>query len=180
MNGRESMRFRWSDRRGTAVAFTAIDAQDLARAAVDAAIDFRCHTASRSGDGGNTTRYPVAQLHVHVGIAWSFPTDRVLQVRGQPPGRLAATLECPGLPARVVLDGGLLPGPSDVEICRNRADRWWSMALTARRNAQGLVWLFGDVRRMIEMALASQRRREAQQATWAGASGEITSERIDR
>ncbi len=164
MDGRESMRFRWSDRRGTAVAFTAIDAQDLAGAAVDAAIDFRRQTASRSGDG-TTTCYPVAQLHVHVGIAWTLPTDRVMQVRGQPAGKPAATLECPGLPDRVVIDGEPLPGPSDVEICRSRADRWWSMAMTARRNAQALVWLFGDVRRMIEMALAFQTRREAQQTT---------------
>ena len=86
------MRFRWSDGRGAAVEFTAIDAEGLARVATDAAIDFRRETVQRGGEGGGAS-YPSAQLHVHVGIAWSFPTDRRLHAPphgGRAPGEGAA------------------------------------------------------------------------------------------
>ena len=177
--GVEAMRFRWSDGRGAAVEFTAADAEGLARAATDAGIDFRRKTVRRGGAGGGAS-YPAAQLHVHVGIAWSFPADRRLHARpGRPQGRRAAgeggaAIECPGLPPRLVLDGTPPPGASDVEICRSRARRWWDMAVTARRNAETLIWLFGDVRRMIELALGYPRRPGPRPTPSNRANGEIT------
>lgn len=153
------MRFRWSDGRGQAVEFTAADAEGLSPAAVDAAIDFRRKTARTGSDG--EAIYPAARLHVHVGIAWSVPTSRRLRLRRRPTDRLKPADEPPHLPARIVREASPPVGPSDAELCRDAAARWWSMAVTAQRNARLLTWLFGDVRRMIEMALFSCRRRSA-------------------
>lgn len=136
------MHFRWSNNQEYQLRFEAEDADDLAGAAIDAAITARLETAKHyheGGEGVDRVKYP--SLYLHIGCEVCGNWHRC--------GRMNCNRA--GIPHRDVVEGAGEPDPQgldDATIIRSRAARWWRHGtdwIEHCRNLQGMGESVGDI-----------------------------------
>lgn len=134
------MKFRFSNEHNFAVEFEANNPQELAESSLNALIEFRAKTVKKYHDGSdhkNKSWYPEAFFHLNTG-----PNQWCIV------GEMKDGIYIPryfAIIPRLVVEGDPVSEPTDSQICRANASKWWGMAITTINWSHQITGFVADV-----------------------------------